>query len=237
MFNLDDYEPVEKRLGYKKDAKSFWEDYPDGRIFTKLIDYTDGRYIVQAFIYRTEADQHPWTTGLAKETESARGVNSTSALENAETSSIGRALATAGYATKGKRPSREEMAKVVRMTEAQSIIDETKAKMAETSGEYIPVVKEDDPWTIKPATMPPTMGEAVATVKEIIGGQTEKDIPRCQHGDMIWKTGQSKAGKPWGHFKCPYAVTGELTRCPSPNDVIWYEINKEGAWQRQKARA
>jgi len=23
MFNLDDYEPVEKRLGYKKDAKSF----------------------------------------------------------------------------------------------------------------------------------------------------------------------------------------------------------------------
>ncbi len=79
-------------------------------------------------------------------------------------------------------------------------------------------------------------GEAVSMVKEIIGGQTEKDIPRCQHGDMIWKTGQTKAGKPWGHFKCPYAVTGELTRCQSPNDVIWYEINKEGAWQRQKAR-
>jgi hypothetical protein len=129
------------------------------------------------------------------------------------------------------------MSKVAKMTEAKSVIDEVKAKMAETSGEYIPVVKEDDPWTIKPATMPPTMGEAVATVKEIIGGQTEKDIPRCQHGDMIWKTGQSKAGKPWGHFKCPYAVTGELTRCPAPNDVIWYEINKEtGAWQRQKAR-
>jgi hypothetical protein len=109
--------------------------------------------------------------------------------------------------------------------------------MANTSGTYIPVVKEEDPWTIKETTMPLTMEEAVATVKEIIGGQTEKDIPRCQHGDMIWKTGQSKAGKPWGHFKCPYAVTGEITRCASPNDVIWYEINKEtGAWQRQKAR-
>jgi hypothetical protein len=129
------------------------------------------------------------------------------------------------------------MSKVSKASEVKATIDEVKAKMATTSGEYIPVVKEDDPWTIKPATMPPTMGEAVATVKEIIGGQTEKDIPRCPHGDMIWKTGQSGAGKAWGHFKCPYAVTGELTRCPKGEDVIWYEINKDGAWQRQKARS
>jgi CBS domain-containing protein len=231
MFNLEDYETVEERL------IKFWKDHPDGQIHTKLLDQTAGRFIVEAAIYRTEADLRPWTTGLAEETIQGRGVNATSALENCETSAIGRALANAGYATKGKRASREEMGKVVKSQEVKATIDEVKAKMAETSGEYIPVVKEEDPWTIKPATMPPTMEEAVATVKEIIGGQTETDIPRCQHGDMIWKTGQSKAGKPWGHFKCPYAVTGELTRCPSPNDVIWYEINKEGAWQRQKARA
>ena len=238
MFNLDDYEPVEKRLGYKKDAKSFWEDYPDGRIYTKLIDFSNGRYIVQAFVYRTEVDAHPWTTGLAEETVSGRGVNSTSALENAETSAIGRALATAGYATKGKRPSREEMSKVVKASEVKANIDEAKAKMANTSGEYIPVVKEEDPWTIKPATMPPTMGEAVATVKEIIGGQTEKDIPHCKHGEMMWKTGTTKAGKPWGHMKCKAAVTGEIGgRCESPNDVIWYEIAQDGSWQRQKVRA
>ncbi len=231
MFNLEDYETVEERL------IKFWKDYPDGRIDTKLVEASATRFIVQAYIYRTEADQHPWSSGLAEETISGRGVNATSALENCETSAIGRCLASAGYATKGKRPSREEMSKVAKMTEAKAVIDEVKAKMAETSGTYVPVVKEDDPWTIKETTMPPTMGEAVSMVKEIIGGQTEKDIPRCQHGDMIWKTGTSKAGKPWGHFKCPYAVTGELTRCPSPNDVIWYEINKEtGAWQRQKAR-
>ena len=230
MFNLEDYETVEERL------IKFWKDHPDGQIHTKLLDQSAGRFIVEASIYRTEADARPWTTGLAEETIQGRGVNATSALENCETSAIGRALATAGYATKGKRASREEMAKVGAAQKTVALIDETKAKMAQTSGEYIPVVKEDDPWTIKPATMPPTMGEAVATVREIIGGQTEKDIPKCAHGDMIWKTGQTKAGKPWGHFKCPYAVTGELTRCPSPNDVIWYEINKEGAWQRQKAR-
>jgi hypothetical protein len=230
MFNLEDYETVEERL------IKFWKDHEDGQIHTRLLDSGSGRFIVEASIYRTEADARPWTTGLAEETVQGRGVNATSALENCETSAIGRALANAGYATKGKRASREEMSKVATIKKTEAIIDQTKAKMAETSGTYVPVVKEDDPWTIKESSMPPTMEEAVSTVKEIIGGQTERDIPRCTHGDMIWKTGQSKAGKPWGHFKCPYAVTGELTRCPSPNDVIWYEINKEGAWQRQKAR-
>jgi hypothetical protein len=230
MFNLEDYETVEERL------IKFWKDHEDGQIHTRLLDSSSGRFIVEASIYRTEADARPWTTGLAEETVQGRGVNATSALENCETSAIGRALANAGYATKGKRASREEMSKVATIKKTEAIIDQTKAKMAETSGTYVPVVKEDDPWTIKESTMPPTMEEAVSTVKEIIGGQTERDIPRCAHGEMIWKTGQSKTGKPWGHFKCPYAVTGELTRCPSPNDVIWYEINKEGAWQRQKAR-
>ena len=66
-------------------------------------------------LYRTEADVRPWTTGLAEETIQGRGVNATSALENCETSAIGRALANAGYATKGKRASREEMVKVNNM--------------------------------------------------------------------------------------------------------------------------
>ena len=230
MFNLDDYETVEERLS------KFWKDHPEGRIETKLIVNTPTQYIVWSAIYRDSADVQPWATGLAEETVQGRGVNSTSALENCETSSLGRSLANAGYATKGKRASREEMSKVAKGAEVKATIDEVKAKMSQTSGEYIPVAKEDDPWTIKASTMPPTMGEAVATVKEIIGGQTEKDIPRCPHGDMIWKTGQSGAGKQWGHFKCRNAVTGELTRCAKGDDVIWYEINKEGAWQRQKAR-
>jgi hypothetical protein len=224
MFNLEDYETVEERL------IKFWKDHPDGQIHTKLLEHSSGRFIVEASIYRTEADQRPWTTGLAEETVQGRGVNATSALENCETSAIGRALANAGYATKGKRASREEMNKVAAVKKTESIIDETKAKMLETSGTYIPVVKEEDPWTISTAIMPPTMGEAVSMVKEIIGGQTEKDIPHCVHGEMAWKTGTSKAGKSWGHFKC---TSSRIDQCKDP---IWYEIAQDGSWQRQKAR-
>ena len=90
MFNLDDYETVEERLA------KFWKEHADGQIHTRLLEHTSGRFIVEASIYRTEADARPWTTGLAEETVQGRGVNATSALENCETSAIGRALAAFG---------------------------------------------------------------------------------------------------------------------------------------------
>jgi len=232
MFNLEDYETVSDRVA------RFQKLHLGGRIVTHVVslDNTKGEVLAKAEVYREHEDTQPaavdYAFGIAATyPQSMRKFY----VEDTVTSAVGRALSL--VLDTDKKPTREDMHKVKAHNDVRATIEETKAKMSETSGTYIPVVKEDDPWTIKPATMPPTMGEAVSTVKEIIGGQTEKDIPRCQHGDMIWKTGQTKAGKPWGHFKCPYAVTGELTRCPSPNDVIWYEINKEGAWQRQKVRA
>jgi hypothetical protein len=218
MFNLDDYETVEVRL------EKFIKDFPDFRVETELVSFQNDRYIVKAWLYRTFADSTPFASGLAEETISSRGVNATSALENCETSAIGRALANAGYASKGKRPSKEEMVKVAR------------TKLAEPKQDYIPVVKEDDPWTIKTVAMPTTSAEAVAVVKDIIGGTTDKDVPRCEHGEMIWKTGQTKQGKSWGHFKCVGAATGSLLRC-TVNDVIWYEVGPNGNWIPQKVRA
>ena len=224
MFNLDDYETVEERL------VKYWKDYPDGQIHTKVLEHTSTRFIVEASIYRTEADARPWTTGLAEETVQGRGVNATSALENCETSAIGRALANAGYATKGKRASREEMSKVAAQNVAQTEIAKVKAKMAETAKEYVPVAKEDDPWTIKDAAPAATVDEAVKIVKDIMGGQTERDIPKCskcQDGkDMTWKTGvSSKNNKPWGNFSC-FAC----------KDVIWYEVGADGAWKPQEKK-
>jgi len=56
---------------------------------------------VQTVIMRaiiTDPQGRVVATGYAEEERSQRGINSTSALENAETSAIGRALAAAGYA-------------------------------------------------------------------------------------------------------------------------------------------
>ena len=218
MFNLADYETCEVRLD------KWWKDNPDGRVATELISFQNGQYIVQAYLYRTFADSVAYATGLAEEKITDRGVNSTSALENCETSAIARALANANYAAKGKRSSREEMTKVV------------KGQMA-TTKEYVPVEKEDDPWTIKNVPAPTTSAEAVAVVKDTIGGTTDKDVPRCPHGEMYWAHGMTKANKPWGHFKCMAAATGEMNRCPKGEDVIWYEISPEGNWRPQKVRA
>jgi hypothetical protein len=225
MFNLDDYETVEERL------IKFWKDHPDGRIDTRLVEASASRFIVQAYIYRTEADQHPWASGLAEETVSGRGVNATSALENCETSALGRALASAGYATKGKRPSREEMAKVQEQSKVKASIEEVKAKMAQTSSEYIPVVKESDPWTMQVAPPVQTLESAVEMVKSSLGGTTPDES--CIHGARVWKTGTSKAGKPWGHWKCMSQIMGDAERC----DPIWYDIDKEsGQWKPQVKR-
>ena len=114
QFNLDEYELVEDRI------RAFYNDNPDGRIATFEVttdeDRARGYFIVRAEIFQDHEDQHahcPKATGLAFEVEGGPGANRTAALENAETSAIGRALANADYA-KGKRPSRTEMEKAQR---------------------------------------------------------------------------------------------------------------------------
>jgi hypothetical protein len=228
MFNLEDYETVEERL------VKFWKDHPDGQIHTKVLEHTASRFIVEASIFRTEADARPWTTGLAEETIQGRGVNATSALENCETSAIGRALANAGYATKGKRASREEMSKVKAKVEVQNIVQETKAKMAQTATEYVPVPKEDDPWTMQVAAPVQTMEEAVSMVKDVLGGTATDES--CIHGARVWKTGTSKAGKQYGMWRCPETSTRDMPGGKIPCDPIWYEIAKDGTWKPQVKR-
>jgi hypothetical protein len=217
MFNLEDYETVEERL------VKFWKEHPDGRIETTLVESTLQRFIVKASVYRTEVDASAWTTGYAEETVSTRGVNSTSALENCETSAIGRALANAGYVTKGKRPSREEMSKV-KAAEPKPF--------AEKLADKITMPVEDDPWTTKAVEAAPSSADAIALVQDVLGAvKIDKDIPLCRnchdHKPMEWKTGVSaKNNKPWGKFSC-YVC----------RDVMWYNIAADGTWKPQEAKA
>ena len=219
MFNLEDYETVEERL------TKFWKEHPDGRIDTNLVEHTLQRFIIKASIYRTEVDAQPWTTGYAEETVSARGVNSTSALENCETSAIGRALANAGYATKGKRPSREEMNKV-KSSEPKPF--------AEKLADKITMPVEDDPWSIKSVEPAANAAEAVALIEQTLGGsKIDDDIPSCEHGVMKFRDGVSKKNnKPWAQFSCQNPAGGFLEKC----EPIWLEINQDGKWVKQKGR-
>jgi hypothetical protein len=116
---MDDYEPVEVRLA------RFWEEYPDGRVDTWMNRFEDGQVVFCASLYRTsDEDELAFSKGWAHEVMTERGVNSTSFVENCETSAIGRALANANYAPKGKRPSQEEMTKVERGKQKPAVTDQ-----------------------------------------------------------------------------------------------------------------
>lgn len=225
MFNLEEYTTVAERI------KLFRQMYPMGRIITTLIHEDSNRVVFKADLYRDDIDERPFSTGYAREITAERGVNRDFALENCETSSIGIAAKNADIGTDKKSISREEAAKVNRMKEKESLISETKAKLVQTSQEYVPVPVESDPWTVKSTEPVATMEQAVETVKSILGGTTEKDVQRCPHGEMVWKTGTSRAGnKPWGHWRCMNHILGEAERC----EPIWYEIKSDGTWGRRK---
>jgi hypothetical protein len=110
FFNIEDYEPVAERLD------RFWKTHDqDGRVETELVSHNNGHYIVKAIIW---VGDRQVATGLADEHTEAKGVNARNALENAESSALGRALANFNFQPKRNgqnvanlRPSREEMVK------------------------------------------------------------------------------------------------------------------------------
>jgi hypothetical protein len=217
MFNLADYETVEVRL------EKFIKDYPDFRIATELEVVERDRYIVKAYLFKTAVDSVSWATGYAEEKITDRGVNSTSALENCETSAIGRALANAGYAAKGKRPSREEMSKVVAQKPVKPAVADVQDYWSTPVNEYMKVVDA-----------PVTLEKAMENMAAVMGTEEAAEVPQCKHGSMVWKTGHSaKTGKDWAAYQCTaLGHAGFEGKCPA----VWYVLGSDGKWQPQKAR-
>ena len=193
-FNLADYETVESRL------EKWWKDYPDGRVATKLEQASDTRYIVSAELFKTEADAKPCATGIASESISDRGVNSTSALENCETSAIGRALANAGYAAKGKRASREEMSKV-----DQIMVQQAQEKIKSFSVDRTdPLPISNEEWIKAAKTTPP-----------------KPPLVCCDKGHTL-RTGLSKTtNKPYYGYVCLDNIK---------EHAVWAKQDASGSW-------
>jgi hypothetical protein len=226
MFNLEEYEDVATL------NKWFIENYPMGRsnLVTEFHDPDKGYIRVRAEIYRDAQDPQPAVSNVAFGARDLYNRNMARYyVEDVATSALGRAIILLkGSSKTATRESMEEVAKT------QNLIAETKAKLTETPKEYIPVAKEDDPWTIKEVAPAGTAAEAVALVADVLGGtKIDDDIPSCEHGVMKFRDGVSKKNnKPWAQFSCQNPAGGFLEKC----EPIWLEINQDGKWVKQKGR-
>ena len=114
------YIPVSERLKFLSDnfnysIQSSYEYFPERKM-----------WVVKA-ILRIEKGEDSYTyTGLAQEIESAnyKEVNFTSALENAETSAVGRACAMAGIGIDGGIASADEVKKAIVRAEVDEVGDD-----------------------------------------------------------------------------------------------------------------
>lgn len=219
MFNLEDYEDVATL------NKWFQDNYPMGRIRVEVLseDPKDERMTIWAAIYRDSNDANPAVENIARGRQSDYNRNMARFYaEDLATSAIGRCIAL----LKGtKTATKDDMKKV-----NDHPITQVKAKISEAKHEpYVPVVNEEDPWTIKAVSPAQPAADAVELVKEILGGEEVKpQAPDCKCGKpMEWRTGTSKAGKPWAHFTCTNVPS---RKCQEP---IWYVISSDGTWKPQ----
>ena len=115
-FDLSKYATVAERL------QMVYTEYPDARMVTENLTTTADRsvstWVVKASLYLTAGDQANGlakATGHAFEVDGTGGANLTSALENAESSACGRAMALGGWSgDRTSLASRTEMEKVER---------------------------------------------------------------------------------------------------------------------------
>lgn len=165
-FDLTNYSTVADRIDY------FTNEHKNFRVASEVFDLTiEGKAVirVKVSVYKDACDDYPWSVGWAQEV-----ATKAFALESAETSAYGRALANANYAAKldSPRASVEEMQKLE--TQATDTWDIPSYKTAEEWGEV-------DPHAVKP----------------------DYKAPICAHGAMIVQGGVSKAGKILPKFRCP----------------------------------
>ena len=204
-FNLNDYETVEERIS------KFWKDYPDGRIETELLEAGTNRFVVEARIFRTEADAKPYATDMAAESFKPDSSLAEFALERCSTSAIGRALATGGFATK-KLASREEMAKVNRVSneERSAVIANAPLAVNNTWDEFV---------SAEPEHPVISLGDATEMVQQAFG--EAEPIPTCSHGTRNSKSGVTN-GRAWRGAYCAGSTLPKAQQC----EVIWYVLSK-----------
>lgn len=125
-----EYAEVNQRI------KAFRMVYPQGPIITKMVSNENGVCIFKAEVYSgpsAEDEENGYkgeilATGHAYEKEGSNFINSTSYIENCETSAIGRALGIAGFGIDTSVCSAEELGNAMLQQEANKPITETQIR-------------------------------------------------------------------------------------------------------------
>ena len=131
-----DYHSVARRVGLFRER----EQYKGWSILTKIInDMTDENIITMKAIVKDDQGRTR-AVGHAKEIKGDKGINSTSHIENCETSAIGRVLACLGLGGT-EFASAEEIAAALIQQKEQEEVQETEYQKAEK--EFYKLVKYD----------------------------------------------------------------------------------------------
>jgi hypothetical protein len=218
MFNLEDYEDVAARV------LRFQKAYPEGRIVTDVIQFNPEKefVLICAQIYRNSGDTLPASVDYAYGLASTYNASMRKFyVEDTSSSAIGRALSL--VLETQKKPTKQDMAKVVTPRVNKPPVQEVKADDQDywttPVGEYKGVVDA-----------PVSLDKAMQTVTAIMGTPEAVEAPSCEHGHMQWREGE-KNGKAWGGYFCNTAISS-AHRCPTK----WYNLGSDGKFAPQKAR-
>ena len=217
MFKLEDYETVAML------NKWFIENYPMGRTNIEITyhDVEKGFITCKAEVYRDSTDANPATSNIAHGSRDLYNPNMRRFYaEDIASSALGRAIT---LLKGGQTATRDDMEKV-----------STNKPFNQRLEEKITVPVADDPWTVKKVDEAPQAAMSVEEVAKTIGAKILSDDPTCEHGNRIWKTGVSKAGKPWGMWACDARpMNGQRFADVAKCDPLWMDLASDGTWKER----
>jgi hypothetical protein len=182
--------------------KEFVAKYPDFRVKSHVLEESLVKdcdvYIVKVELYRTELDANAWTTGLSSEQKSKQY-----ALELAETGALGRALNLAGYFA--KPAGNQSHFKPIETT-------------SKSLGSFVKEQRPNDPAPIV---------HNIEHLIETLGAEIADEVPICNHGAMVLKTGV-KDGNEYRGWVC--SARDRDAQCPAK----WMKIDSDGKWVFKK---
>lgn len=203
--------PIQDYITVAERIEKFYERYPEGRIITHIVEHDAERgfILMRAEIYRSADDAHPSATGHAYEMKSEGYVQRTSYIEVCETSTVGRALAMAGFEVKRGIASREEMEKSARLAAQEAAAArERNRRAAPQPAPAAEPARETEPKQGRPATeeqkdeildllesvRPGDRRSQHKLLVEITGKQSRDDLTETEALDLIQRL---KDEPPW----------------------------------------